>query len=125
MNAGTDQNSSGLRESQVHQPSQGAPPDHQDQAYFGEHPGGYREAVNGGLKLVVIALAVIGATAIGLGLIFRSVDQTANNGPATSAIARPSAQAPSEAASSPKAVQAADTRPLAAPGADFPPRLPA
>ncbi len=87
MDTGTDQNASGRRESQGHQPNQGTPPVHQDQAYFGEHPGGYREGGNGGLKLVVIALVVIGATAIGLGLIFRSVDQTANNGTATSAIA--------------------------------------
>ncbi len=87
MNTSKDQNAPGHRENPGHQPNEATAPGHQDQSYFGETPGGYREGGNSGLKLLVIALAVIGASAVGLGLIFRSVDATANNGGATSAIA--------------------------------------
>lgn len=87
MNAGANQNQPGESEIQSRRPDQGTAPNDEEPAYFGKHPGGYVEGRNDGLKLVVIALLVIGATAIGLSLIFRSVDKTANSGVATSAIA--------------------------------------
>lgn len=57
-----------------------------EQVYFGEHPGGIEEGRNEGLKLIIIALVIIGAIAIGLGFLFRSVDKS-HNAETTSALA--------------------------------------
>ncbi|MCI0364574.1 MAG: hypothetical protein L0Y44_07355 [Phycisphaerales bacterium] len=54
-------------------------PSQQKQAYFGEGGGRVDEGRNDGLKLVVVALLIIGAIAISLALIFRSVDKSANS----------------------------------------------
>jgi hypothetical protein len=63
-------------------------PELKDEPYFGSSARDADLGGNGGLKLAVIALAIVGATTVALALIFRSVDgaASARSGQVTTAI---------------------------------------